>query len=374
MLSLKAMMKYGARPARFGDFATERRGWRVSVFFCLIVAIGDGIGQCAQVVSWGSDEHGQSTVPSNLSNVVQVAAGAAHSLALKSDGTAGIWGKIYDGNSYIDATLPVGLTNVVAISAGFFHNLALKSDGKVVGWGYDGFGAASGGSGLSNIVAITANADQSLAFRLDGSIAAWGRATAGSTQVPGWLTNVAAISAGQVHNLVLLNDGTVIGWGANYSGQATGVPTPTDAGNPYGSSTGIVTIAGQVLTNVVAVSGGGNHSLALKSDGTVVAWGTIGGGPFKTNAYVPLGLSNVVAISAGFDHDIALLSDHTVTAWGLNTYNQTNIPLGLSNVVAVAGGYHHTLAVVALAPVIITQPPSEILLSLGTNLELIISH
>jgi hypothetical protein len=66
--------------------------------------------------------------------------------------------------------------------------------------------------------------------------------------------------------------GRVVGWGVNYSGEATGVPTNRGLRAPN-SSTGIVMIAGQVLTDVVAVAAGGSHSLGLKRDGTVVIWG-----------------------------------------------------------------------------------------------------
>jgi hypothetical protein len=54
------------------------------------------------------------------------------------------------------------------------------------------------------------------------------------------------------------------------------------------------------LTDVVAVAGGGNIGLALKRDGTVVPWGTL---------TVPPGLTNVVAISVGTSHALALVGD-----------------------------------------------------------------
>jgi hypothetical protein len=94
------------------------------------------------------------------------------------------------------------------------------------------------------------------------------------------------------------------------------------------------------LSNVVAIAGGYYHSLALKADGTVIAWGN--------NSYgqttVPAGLSNVVAIAGGYYHSLALKADGTVIAWGNNNYGQTTVPAGLSNVVAIAGGYLHSLA------------------------------
>jgi hypothetical protein len=89
------------------------------------------------------------------------------------------------------------------------------------------------------------------------------------------------------------------------------------------------------LTNILAVAAGGYHALALRSDGTILAWG----GP---NTYgettVPAGLTNVVKIAAGRSFSLALKSDGTVIGWGENIYGQTNVLFELSNVVAIAGG------------------------------------
>src|ERR1035438_1721185 len=74
---------------------------------------------------------GQSAAPTGLRDVIAIAAGASHSLALKSHGTVVGWGDNYFGQS----TVPPGLTGVTAIAAGGYHSLALKSDGIVVGWG-----------------------------------------------------------------------------------------------------------------------------------------------------------------------------------------------------------------------------------------------
>ena len=91
---------------------------------------------------------------------------------------------------------------------------------------------------------------------------------------------------------------------------------------------------------MVAISAGEYHNLALKSDGTVVAWGDNADG----ETTVPAGLTNVIAISGGGFHSLALTSDGIVHAWGDNSANQTTVPLSLSNVVAIAGGGLHSLA------------------------------
>jgi len=64
-------------------------------------------------------------------------------------------------------------------------------------------------------------------------------------------------------------------------------------------------------SNVSAVAAGPFHGLALRSNGTVIAWGSSGA---QTN--VPAGLTNVVAIAAGGDHALALKTNGTIVAWG----------------------------------------------------------
>ena len=134
------------------------------------------------------------------------------------------------------------------------------------------------------------------------------------------------------------SSGFVIGWGSNVSGEATGVPSP----ETY-YATGVVTMAGHVLSNVVAVSASDSHSLALCNDGTVVGFGGnfLGMAVGFTNAYpyriieqVRLDgrvLSNVVSIVASREFCLALKKNGTVVTWGENY-----IPDGLTNIAAIA--------------------------------------
>jgi uncharacterized delta-60 repeat protein len=92
----------------------------------------------------------------------------------------------------------------------------------------------------------------------------------------------------------------------------------------------------------VAIAAGYYHSLALRADGTVVAWGDNYYG--QTN--VPAGLTNAVAIAAGYYHSLALRADGTVVAWGKNGSGQTTVPAGLTSAVAIAAGDYHTLALI----------------------------
>jgi alpha-tubulin suppressor-like RCC1 family protein len=141
----------------------------------------------------------------------------------------------------------------------------------------------------------------------------------GQSIPPASLSNAVAIDAGDAHSLALRADGTVVAWGANESGE-TNVPTG--------------------LSNVVAIAAGSYHNLALQQDGKVVAWGSDRNG----EAEVPPALCNVVAVTAGGYHNLALCADGTVVAWGADDYGQTSVPTGLSNVVAIAAGLEHSLA------------------------------
>jgi hypothetical protein len=119
--------------------------------------------------------------------------------------------------------------------------------------------------------------------------------------------------------MALKSDGTVVAWGFNSYGQRH-VP------------------AG--LRGVRAIAAGESHAVALKSDGTVVAWGYNALG--QTN--VPAGLSGVRTIAAGGNHTVALKSDGTVVAWGYNYYGQADVPTGLRDIMAIAAGTWHTVA------------------------------
>jgi alpha-tubulin suppressor-like RCC1 family protein len=81
------------------------------------------------------------------------------------------------------------------------------------------------------------------------------------------------------------------------------------------------------LNHVVAIAAGGYHSLALKSDGTVVVWGS---SYLSGQGTVPADLNNVIALAAGEGHSLALKADGTVVAWGENAYGQITVPTGLA--------------------------------------------
>ncbi len=241
-----------------------------------------------------------------LSNVVSVAASRTFSLALKRDGTLVTWGENY---------IPAGLTNIAAIAAASFTSLALKNDGTVVGWDSEKslpqYGQLCEVWGLSNVVAVaigeTYQGTRDVALKKNGTVAHWGSESIYNDATPPiGLSNVVAIAAGSSHTLALKSDGTVIGWGFNDVGQAMGIPT-TNAPN---ISAGQVAMKGIVLSNIVSIAAGHGYSMALKKDGTVVAWGRMVNDLYP--ATVPAGLSNVVAIAAGDNFCLAITTNRAV--------------------------------------------------------------
>jgi M6 family metalloprotease-like protein len=139
------------------------------------------------------------------------------------------------------------------------------------------------------------------------------------TYVPFGLTAVAALAGGDRHMVALKHDGTVVAWGNHLSGQ---INVPSGLGE------------------VVSVAAGGDVSGVVKRDGTVQLWGSTSSGLTTP----PAGLANVVDLKIGRNHALALKSDGTVVAWGVNAFNQTTVPAGLANVTAIAAGAEASIA------------------------------
>jgi RHS repeat-associated protein len=154
-----------------------------------------------------------------------------------------------------------------------------------------------------------------------------------------------SLSAGQRHALALRSDGSVWAWGTNQFGEL-GLGTNTLVSSP----TRIASI-----TNVISISAGPLHSLVVESNGTVWAWGTnndgrLGSGNFITasNPVSVTRITNAVMAAAGGNHSLAVLANGSVMAWGANSGGQ----LGTGNTISTnqpvqAGSFTNVIAVAA---------------------------
>jgi alpha-tubulin suppressor-like RCC1 family protein len=225
---------------------------------------------------------------------------------------AGTNNSLYTPN-YGQCIVPVDLTNAIAIAAGYVHSVALTADGKVITW----YSIDTNMPTTTNAVAVASghSAQHTLALQANGTVAVGGNTCCGLSVMPA-NSNVVAVTRGWEFSLALRTDGTVICWGTN-------------------------TFLGP-WSNVVAVSAGDWGGLVLKADGTVSKWNSW---TFPAEVPVPADLTNVVAIAAGgYFQDMALKTDGTVFAW--YGTSGTNVP-GLSNVVAIAAGEYHNVALKA---------------------------
>ncbi len=321
--------------------------------YLTVYPIGEGSGIKA------APDPAEKPEPKREANQVMVSCGEYHSLALLGDGKVLAWGdnrhgQLGDNNggrfgAY--SALPIQLNfnaGIKAISAGDWHSLAVKDDGTVWAWGNNSSGRLGDGTTENKLV---------------------------PTKING-LNNMVAVSAGAEHSLALREDGTVWAWGNNRYGQLgdgshgfdAGKNKPVQVKGPGGSG---------FLSDIVAVSAGRFHSMAVKSDGTVWSWGRVyegqlgeGSSGFDPDRSVPVQvkgpggkgfLTGVIAVSAGSSHSLAVKSDGTVWSWGNNysgrlgdgstrdrmTPVQVKGAAGkdyLTGVIAVSAGSSHTLA------------------------------
>jgi len=285
---------------------------------------------------------------SGLTGITAIAGGGAHSLALKNDGMVWAWGwNLYGqlGNgTNTDSNVPVqvsSLTDIIAIAAGWEHSVALKNDGTLWAWGWNTYGELGDGT----------NGDSNVPVQVSS------------------VTAITAISGGESYSLAMKNDSTVWAWGYNYYGQL-GNGTNTDSNVPVQVSS---------LTGIIAIAGGRVHSLALKNDGTVWAWGYNADGQLGngTNAdsNVPVqvsSLTGIIAIAGGREfHSLALKNDGTVWAWGDNYYGEigngsntnSNVPVQVTGLCQVATAVNEVIE-----PLSISVFPNPVQTQLTINL------
>ncbi len=288
-----------------------------------------------------------------IDDIIAVSVGWDNAIALKNNGTVWSWGKdIEDAARSVTPVKMEGLTDIIAVSTNLAGSLALKKDGTVWSWDtwISGDGTKETRNtpvmvpNLKDVVSISMGMNSAFIVKKDGTVWGWGdnyygKLGNGSTmnqyspvQVQG-LSDIKCVAAGDTHALALKKDGTVWGWGYNVLGELAR------------SEMGYTNMPAQIdsMKGVVAVSAGCSYSTALLSDGTIQVWGDNGYGQFGNGSssedvgYSPSpvsvdSLSDVVAVTAGNQHLLALQKDGSLWIWGdyEGTYEEHSKPTKVS--------------------------------------------
>ena len=381
--------------------------------------------------TYGGKTVNSKSIENRIVRFQSISAGGDHTCALTTDGKikcwgSGFYGQLGNGNTSNQST-PVdvhtstenqdSLSDIAAISTGFSHTCALTTDDKVKCWGDGRSGRLGDGNtsgkqptpvdvhtsadnqySLSDIAAISAGESHTCALTTlttGGNVKCWGSGNSGrlgdgstfgqqsapvdvhtSADNQDSLSDIAAISTGGSHTCALTIDGKVKCWGQgnygqlgnkNTSIQSAPVDVHTSADNQ------------DSLSDIAAISTGGNHTCALTTDGKVKCWGAgssgrLGDGNTSGKQSAPVNvhtsstnpddsLSDIAAIITGSYHTCALTTGGNVKCWGQGTYGQlgnkntsvqsapvnvhtssTN-PDSLSDIVTISSMGYHTCAI-----------------------------
>jgi gliding motility-associated-like protein len=345
--------------------------------------------------TWGSNYNGelgngttsQCATPMPIgvtSDWVQVIAGGFHNIAQKSDGSLWAWGKNDHGQlgdgTVVKKMLPVQIgtaTDWTQIAAGWYHTVALKKNGTIWAWGVNSDGELGDGTtvdkkvpvqiGLStDWVKIATGMFETYAIKMDGTLWAWGLnnfsqlglgpGAKGYMDMPtqvGVASDWVNISANR-QVVATKKDGSLWAWGDNDYGQ---IGDGTFGGEKYTPIQIGTDVGWDKLTT------GLYHTLAIKKDGTLWAWGdnyySVLGDWKLTIQKIPAQIGTVVdwsQIDTEKEHTVALKKDGTLWVWGNNYYYQLGLGEGVGGAtmptqigtshdwILASAGYYHTVA------------------------------
>jgi alpha-tubulin suppressor-like RCC1 family protein len=243
-----------------------------------------------------------------------VAPGYLHALALRDDGTMMAWG-------HPDSALYVPQPGRFLKVAAAGYGIAIREDQTLVGWGADEYGETIVPAGTFK--AIAAASSFAVGIRTDGSLQAWGRDHLNFLNEPAG-NDFVQVDALFGSAIARHEDGRVVVWGPSADpfmlGETIDIPDVTGAPTDGG---------------YVDVAAGGYHCLAVKADGTLIAWGDNDYGQCD----VPVGTYQ--AVDAGYLFSAALRTDGSLAAWGLDQYGEVSeVPAGNDFVDVWCGMYY----------------------------------
>lgn len=277
---------------------------------------------------------------------IPIGSSSCFTLVKTQNGVVKAWGTGRLGNGsntaiYSTPTTVTNLSNVKQLISGG-ANFALLNNGNVKSWGSNQYG------------------ELGLGDHGDGTERYY------PTTIPN-LTGVKQISEGYNFILALMNDGTVKAWGDNRYLQLGDVESN---GYSYRASPTI----SRSFTGIKQIAAGATHGLALKNDGTVIAWGNnsdgqlgLGNTNYITYPIAIPNLSGVVQIIASYHSSFALMNDGTVKAWGNNTHGELGLGDTISrNTPSTIGNLSNVKQLVANADEYFYQSHTLALLNNGT--------
>ena len=273
-----------------------------------------------------------------MDNVAFVAAANLRSYAILTDGSLLTWGTIsqVEGaeTDQIRRLNPeIIFDNVIYVTGGSHHTAAIREDGSLWVWGSNRQGQLGDGTTIyrhdpikvmDEVVAVAAGGSHTLAIKPDGSLWAFGLNRFGQigngesgnnfddiviTPVK-IMENVIAVSAGGNHSVALQNDGSLWTWGSNVNGA---LGEGANIGEQVSRN-----VPAKILENVASVSVGGRH--VIKEDGSLWHWGgtvaTLPRAPFQMQ------MEGAVLVNFGGLHSLAARTDGSLWAWGNRQYGQ----------------------------------------------------
>jgi alpha-tubulin suppressor-like RCC1 family protein len=338
----------------------------------------------------GADHRFATDVFGLTGGVTFIAGGTSFTCGLTSGGGAKCWGdnssaQLGDGTlmNRTSPTDPSGLlSGLTGLAPGAGFGCAVVAGGGVRCWGNNAFGQLGDGTqsghktpmavpGLaSGVDAIVAGSYHACVLNVGGGVQCWGRndhAEIGAgfagpdpvttpTEVSGLQSGVGQIAAGAFHACALLDTGGLQCWGRGNNGQ-------------IGDGTSVrrlapVDVSG-LTSDVASVAAGGDHTCAVKTDGSAWCWGANANGQIgdgtDDNAPGPVAVSGLPSLTTAFalgaDHTCALEDDGSVWCWGRNdrgqlgdgTTDESSTPVEVSGlpagVVGVAAGGLHSCAI-----------------------------